>query len=70
MDEVRSFMGGKGYYMRFIKNFSHIAYPITSLKRNGKKLEWTKECLASFEQIKELLAHAPVLRLQIWKTNV
>jgi len=30
LDEVRYFMGLEGYYRRFIKNFSHISYPITS----------------------------------------
>eukprot|EP00253_Pinus_taeda_P005148 PITA_05148 len=62
VDEVRSIMRFPGYYWRLIKNFSHIAYPITSL-RKGKKLEWTKECEASFEQLKQLLTHAPVLKI-------
>ena len=36
MDEVRSFMGLAGYYRRFIRNFSRIAYPIASLQRKCK----------------------------------
>ena len=52
VDEVRSSMGLAGYYRRFIKNFSQISYPITSLQTKGKKFEWTKECEASFEHLK------------------
>lgn len=39
VDEVRSFMGPVGYYKRFIRKFSPISYPITSLQRKGKKFE-------------------------------
>eukprot|EP00253_Pinus_taeda_P023678 PITA_23678 len=49
VDEVISFMVFAGYYRKFIKNLSHISYPITSLQRKGKKFEWTKECEVSFE---------------------
>ena len=58
VDEVRYFMGLAGYYKRFIRNFSQIAYPITSLKRKGKKFEWREECMARFEQLKQLLTQA------------
>eukprot|EP00253_Pinus_taeda_P010989 PITA_10989 len=61
--EVRSFMGLAGYYRTFIMNFSRIAYPITSLQRKGKKFEWTEECEANFEQLKQLLTHAPMLNI-------
>lgn len=63
VDEVRSFMVLVGYYRRFIKNFSQVAYPITSLQRKGKKFEWTEECEASSEKLKQLLTHAPVLNI-------
>jgi len=52
VDEVRSFMGLAGYYRRFIRKFLHISYYVKSLQRKGKKFEWTKECEASFEQLK------------------
>lgn len=52
VDEVRNFMGLVGYYRRFVRNFSQISYPITSLQRKGKNFEWKKECEASFEQLK------------------
>jgi len=47
VDEVRSFMGLIGYYRRFIRNFSHISYHITSLQRKGKKFEQIEECATS-----------------------
>ncbi len=63
VDEVRSFMGLASYYRRFIMNFSHSAFPITSLQRKGKKFEWTEECAVTFEQLKELLTTSLVLKI-------
>jgi hypothetical protein len=61
--EVRSFMGLAGYYRRFIAGFSRIAHAITSLQRKGKKFQWTEECESSFQQLKQLLTSAPILRI-------
>eukprot|EP00253_Pinus_taeda_P029561 PITA_29561 len=63
IEDVRSFMGLEDYYKKFIRNFSHISYHITSLQRKGKKFECTEQCKASFEQLKKLLTHAPVLKV-------
>jgi hypothetical protein len=61
--EVRSFMGLVGYYRRFIKGFSKIGNPITSLQRKGKKFIWSPECEESFQQLKHLLTKAHVLKI-------
>ena len=59
--DVRSFMGITGYYQRFIKGFSRIANPITSLHKKGKKFEWSQKCEDSFKKLKTLLTTALIL---------
>jgi hypothetical protein len=61
--EVRSFMGLAGYCRRFIVGFSRIAHSITSLQRKGKNFQWTEECERSFQQLKQLLTSAPIMRI-------
>jgi hypothetical protein len=61
--EVRSFMGFVGYYRRFIKGFSKISHPITSLQRKGVKFQWTLDCEKNFQHLKQLLTSAPILRI-------
>jgi hypothetical protein len=45
-------MGLSSYYRRFIKGFSKIASPITSLQKKGVKFEWTSKCEERFQQLK------------------
>ena len=59
--EVRSFLGLAGYYRRFVRGFSVIAFSLTKLLRKGMKFEWTDKCQNSFEQLKGMLVEAPVL---------
>src|SRR3954454_8225026 len=61
--EIRSFLGLAGYYGRFIENFSKIARPMTTQLKKDKKFEWTDECEASFQELKQCLVSAPVLCL-------
>jgi hypothetical protein len=61
--EVISFMGLAGYYRRFIAGFSRLSHPITSLQRKEKKFQWTKYCEKIFQQLKQLLTSAPILRI-------
>ncbi|WVZ51702.1 hypothetical protein U9M48_002817 [Paspalum notatum var. saurae] len=61
--EVRGFLGLAGYYRRFIKSFSRIAKPMTSLLEKGVPFHWTKERQAAFDELKKRLTTAPVLTL-------
>ena len=58
-----SFMGLVGYHRRFIKGFSKIGCPVTSLQKRGVKFTWTSECEEIFQELKYLLTHAPVLNI-------
>ena len=59
--EVRSFLGLAWYYRRFVKDFSKIAVPLTQLLRKNHNFEWTEECEASFQELKQKLVTSPVL---------
>jgi hypothetical protein len=59
--KVRSFLGLACYYRRFIKGFSKIAKPMTSLQQKGREFEWDWKCQDSFNQLKLRLMSPPVL---------
>jgi len=61
--EIRSFLGLARYYRRFIEGFSIMASPMTRLTRKEVKFEWSKDCEASFQELKSRLISAPVLAL-------
>ena len=61
VSKVRSFIGLEGYYHRFMKDFSQVAHPITSLQRKGKKYVWLDQCEVKFNSLKEYLTSALVL---------
>lgn len=64
--EVRSFMGLAIYYWRFVKGFSKIAKPITTLQHKGVRYECIDECQMAFSELKRLLISAPIL----WVTDM
>ncbi|KAK3508503.1 hypothetical protein QTP70_031361, partial [Hemibagrus guttatus] len=48
---------------RFIRNYSSVAGPLTSLLRGKpKKLTWTDQARAAFQQLKDCFTSAPILR--------
>jgi hypothetical protein len=63
VSHIISFMGIEGYYRRFIKGFYKIGFPITSLQKNRVKFLWTLEYEERFQELKFLLANAPLLKI-------
>ena len=61
--DVRSFMGLAEYYRRFIEGLSKVAHSITSFQKKGIKFEWTPSCEEIFQQLKNLLTSAPILKI-------
>lgn len=58
---VQQFLGICGYYRKFIKDFSKIAQPLYTLRKD-KKWEWNTECKKAFELLKAKLVSYPILR--------
>ena len=56
------FMGWPLFYRRFIRGFSTITAPITDCIKRGA-FEWTKAAARAFQEIKDRMTQAPVLRL-------
>ena len=59
--EIRSFLGLANYYKRFVKNFSQIALPLTTLTQKDVPFNWDEQCDKSFRDIKDHLTKAPTL---------
>ncbi|GBG89407.1 hypothetical protein CBR_g49197, partial [Chara braunii] len=55
--------GNGEFRMKFIKNFSAIAAPLTDLTKKDTSFLWTSECQEAFTRLKEALIRALVLKL-------
>ncbi|KAL0199954.1 hypothetical protein M9458_003141, partial [Cirrhinus mrigala] len=61
--DLQRFLGFANFYRRFIRNFSQIAAPLTSMTRRGPKtLYWTPESNQAFQNLKDRFTTAPILR--------
>ncbi|KAL0199172.1 hypothetical protein M9458_007712, partial [Cirrhinus mrigala] len=61
--ELQRFLGFANFYRRFIRNYSTIAAPLTSLLKNKpKKLCWTEEADRAFTTLKASFTSAPILK--------
>ena len=64
--EVRSFLGHAGFYRRFIKDFSSITKPITSLLLKDADFVFDDMCFKAFCRLKEALVTAPIIQPPDW----
>ncbi|KAK3539334.1 hypothetical protein QTP70_001208 [Hemibagrus guttatus] len=61
--ELQRFLGFANFYQRFIRNYSSVPGPLTSLLRGKpKKLTWTDLARSAFQQLKNCFTTAPILR--------
>ena len=63
---IRSFLGHAGFHRRFIKIFSHIARPLTSLLAKDAPFDFTDEFLDAFHTLKKALISAPIIQPPDW----
>ena len=58
---IHSFLGHASFYRRFIKDFSHIARPLTNLLAKDVPFEFDDACLKSFNIFKKALISTPII---------
>jgi hypothetical protein len=63
---IRSFLGHASFYRCFINNFSSISKPLTNRLQKSAPFNFDKECISAFEQLKQALIMAPIIKLPKW----
>jgi Reverse transcriptase (RNA-dependent DNA polymerase)/RNase H-like domain found in reverse transcriptase len=61
--DVQMFLGLENFYRRFVKGFSRLLVPITSLlKKSNTPFHWTEAANNAFNNLKKAFTSAPILR--------
>ena len=58
---IRSFLGHAGFCRRFIKDFSTIAKPLSSLLMHGVPFFFDEKCMTTFTTLKDKLTSKPIV---------
>ena len=58
---VRLFFGLCNFYRRFIRDFSKLAKPLTSLTKKDTPFDWSSACQLAFDSLKKMVTKAPIL---------
>ncbi|CAM8895855.1 unnamed protein product [Rhodiola kirilowii] len=64
--DIKSFLGHAGFYRRFIKDFSKKALPLSNLLQKDVPFDFTDQCRAAFDELKEALTSTPIIRAPDW----
>ena len=64
---IHSFLGHVGFYRHFIKNFSQIARPLTSLLAKDAPFIFNNDCHEAFQILSKALILAPIIQPPDWK---
>ena len=73
--DVRSFLGFTNYYRKFVYKYAHKARPLNKLisgenaKKKNRKVEWTPEHEATFQELKTACSETPVLAYANYKKS-
>lgn len=60
--QLQRFLGFANFYRRFIRNFSTVAAPLTTMvKANNARLRWNSDAIKAFNQLKARFSSAPIL---------
>ena len=62
---IRSILGHARFYRRFIKDFSRIAKPLSSLLVQGTPFDFDEQCLQAFSILKDKLVSTPIVVAQV-----
>ncbi|KAI2655269.1 Transposon Tf2-6 polyprotein [Labeo rohita] len=63
LKELQRFLGFSNFYRCFIRNFSTVAAPLTSMVKRGKThLTWSLDAVQAFHDLRHRFTTAPILR--------
>ena len=63
---IRSFLGHVRFYRQFIKDFSRIAKPLSSLLVQGTPFDFDEQCVEAFSVLKDRLVSPPIVVTLDW----